>query len=156
MKWTHGILAACRSMFLQRVTGSNSISELTHSVVLMPTTRSYTKAEASRMTLMIQARRAQSTSTISKNSPFRHHNLPPNPNIAPPTNPVSPPQCPPIPARRCGAYPPRGNIEELPEEPPEHPGDPSDPGDDDGRGDSGDDDDPEPDPDGADPIPNLT
>jgi hypothetical protein len=124
----------------------------------MPTTCSYTRAEASRITPTIQARRAQSTSTISENPPFRHRyaNLPPNPNIAPPANPMPPPQCPLIPARRRVANPPRGHIEEVLEEPPEQPEEPGDPGDDDGGHDGGGDDDPnpKPEPDAADPIPN--
>jgi hypothetical protein len=96
------------------------------------------------------------TSTVPENPPFRHcyANLPTNPNLTPPTNPMPPPQCPLIPVRRCVVNPPRGNIEELPEQPPEQPKDPSDPGDDDGRDDGRDeDDDPKPDP-NTDPIPN--
>jgi hypothetical protein len=57
--------------------------------------------------------------------------------------------------RRCVTDPPRGDIEEVPEEAheqPEAPGDPGDDGGDDGGGD--DDPNPDPDPDAADPIPN--
>jgi hypothetical protein len=127
----------------------------------MPTTRSYTRAEANRITLTIQARRAGSTSTVSENPPFRLHysNLTLNLDIDPPDDSMPPPQCPLIPVRRRIADPPRGRIEEVAEEPskqPEAPGDPGDDGGDDGGGD----DDPDPDaeaeaePDVADPIPN--
>jgi hypothetical protein len=109
--------------FRAGTTHVNSISKLTCSVIPMPTARSYTWAEASQITLTIKAKRAQSTSTISENPQFMHHypNPPPNMNITPPTNPMSPAQCPLIPVRRCIADPPRGHIEELPEEPPESP-----------------------------------
>jgi hypothetical protein len=144
--------------FWARTTGSNSISELTCSVVLCPTTCSYTRAEASRITLTIQARRARSTSTISENPLFRlrYANPPPNPNIAPPANPMPPLQRPPIPVRRRVADPPQGHIEEVPEEPPEQPKAPGDPGDDSGGDDGKGDNDPNPnfDPNAADPIPN--
>jgi hypothetical protein len=108
---------------------------------------------------MIQARRARSASTVSKNPPFRLHysNMTPNPNIDPPDNSMPPPRRPPIPGRRCLAGPPRGCIAEVSEEPSEQPEAPGDPGDD-GGGDGGGDNDPDPDaepePDAADPIPN--
>jgi hypothetical protein len=129
----------------------------------MPTTCSYTWAEANQITPMIQARRARRTSTVSENPPFRlrYSNTTPNPNIDPPDDSMPPPQCPPIPGRRHIADPPRGRIEEVSEEPseqPEAPGDPGDDGGDDGGGDDGGgNDDPDPDakpkPDVADPIP---
>jgi hypothetical protein len=129
----------------------------------MPTTRSYTRAEANRITPMIQARRARSASTISENPPFRlrYSNPNPNPNIEPPDDSMPPPRRPPIPGRRRLAGPPRGRIEEVSKEPSEQPEAPGDPGDDpgdDGGGDGRGDDDPnpdaKPDPDVADPIPN--
>jgi hypothetical protein len=95
----------------------------------MPTTRSYTRAEANWITPTIQARRVRSTSTISENPPFRlrYSNPPPNLNIDPLDDSMPPPRHPPIPARRRIVNPPRGCIEEVSEEPSEQPEAPGDP-----------------------------
>jgi hypothetical protein len=98
----------------------------------MPTTRSYTRtqtrAEESRVTPTIEARRARDVSSIPESPPFQHRYSNPSP-------------VPPAPRRRVVSTT-KGRIDEVFEEPHADPLEPSDPGDGDDDGDG----DPDPDP----------